>query len=73
MIDLSGLNEFSKRKSKTFHQEKKYIKQILNGSNVSCRECLQPLTMRNINNNAQLQLQCKKGCTDILLDVDDIA
>ncbi|MGB1197669.1 MAG: hypothetical protein ACPG46_01395 [Thalassotalea sp.] len=70
MLDISCLSDISNQKSKSFHQEKHFIKQALNGKVVNCRSCQKKLVLALINQDTQLHLQCKKGCTDILLDIN---
>lgn len=73
MIDFSCFSDLSKQKAKSFNQEKSYIKKALSGKDVNCRKCLKVLEKHFINNGTQLKLQCKNGCTDILLDIDNTA
>lgn len=73
MIDFSCFSDLSKQKAKSFNQEKSYIKKVLNGRDVNCRECHKILEKHFIHNGTQLQLKCQQGCTDILLDIDSTA
>ncbi|XQW86041.1 hypothetical protein ACOYR1_04670 [Thalassotalea piscium] len=70
MVDVSCFDELTKRKAKSFNQEKSYIKKALNGKAINCRECDKKLDVTFVNNGTQVQLKCHKGCTDILLDID---
>ncbi|GHE86827.1 hypothetical protein [Thalassotalea profundi] len=70
MIDFSYFSDLSQQKAKAFNQEKNYIKRVLSGKDVNCRQCDKLLNIQFLNDGTQLQLQCKNGCTDIILDLD---
>lgn len=68
-IDISQFNRLKKQSSDSFHQQKKRMAKVMKGEKVSCEICKQNITMIPASNTTPLQLRCKKGCTDIELDL----
>ncbi|WP_025822649.1 hypothetical protein [Shewanella marina] len=70
-IDFSTLN---KSTAKSFNDQKNLIKRLFKGQTVACEQCKQPLQLTLPANKNQLDnqhgIKCKKGCTDIQLEVD---
>lgn len=66
-LDFSVVN---KETSDSFHKQKALIKKVLAGKTVACNRCKQPLLLVPKNKEGQAYIRCKKGCTDIELDVE---
>ncbi|WP_286218952.1 hypothetical protein [Thalassotalea agarivorans] len=68
-IDISALKQQTKLKSKSFFDHKTIIKKMLLGKTVACQHCQQALTI-TLNKGTPSSIRCKKGCTDIELEVE---
>ena len=71
MIDLKQFALLHKKSSKSFHQQKALIKQVMAGKAIDCPECGTRLRLTlptGSNSNVATGIKCEKGCTDILLD-----
>ena len=80
MTDFSILN---KETSQSFKNQKGFIKRVLTGKSSNCPECGKDIELvlpeqANSKNASQKNTQknpgiyCKKGCTDIELDMDAV-
>ncbi|GLX77050.1 hypothetical protein tinsulaeT_03900 [Thalassotalea insulae] len=67
MTDISQLTSFAKLTSKSFHQQKNFIKKVLIGKVTHCPQCQHPLDIY-LTDNGESSIRCKKRCTDIELD-----
>jgi len=68
MADMSLLSSFNKATSKSFHQQKNFIKKVLAGKVSQCPVCKQALTIHLTEASEQSTISCAKKCTDIELD-----
>ncbi|WP_394128795.1 hypothetical protein [Shewanella maritima] len=76
-IDFSVINDTTLA---SFNQHKNLIKRMMKGNSAQCSECKQPLTLLLPPNDKNAKpidkapgIYCKKGCTDIELDVEAVA
>ncbi|NQY35200.1 MAG: hypothetical protein HRT37_09590 [Alteromonadaceae bacterium] len=74
MIDAKQFASLQKMSSKSFHQQKNLIKNVMAGKKTFCPECdqLLVLTLPDTGEPSKLNkapgISCVKGCTDIQLD-----
>ncbi len=68
MPDISQLSSFNKSTSQSFHQQKNFIKKVLNGKIHQCPVCKQALKINLTDGKEQSTICCQKKCTDIELD-----
>lgn len=66
-LDFSAVN---KETSHSFHQQKATIKKVLAGKTVICETCQQVLALVPKNKEGHAYINCKKGCTNIELEVE---
>ncbi|MBM7073092.1 hypothetical protein JQC92_13810 [Shewanella sp. 202IG2-18] len=72
---MTDFSIFNKTTSQSFKQQKGFIKRVLNGKNLNCPECgkdlelILPAKKDAVKNPG---IYCKKGCTDIELDMDAV-
>ncbi|GIU19175.1 hypothetical protein TUM4644_06570 [Shewanella colwelliana] len=69
-LDFSAIN---KTTAKSFNDQKNLIKRLFKGNTVMCEACHQPLHLVVPTEKAQTGqygVFCKKGCTDIQLEMD---
>ncbi len=66
-LDFSIVN---KETSNSFHKQKSVIKRVLSGKKVACETCQQPLILVPTNQEGNAYINCKKGCTNIELEVE---
>ncbi|MCZ2721595.1 hypothetical protein O1D97_07990 [Marinomonas sp. 15G1-11] len=66
-FDFSVVN---RETSDSFHKQKAKIKKVLAGKAVVCDVCQQGLTLVPANKEGRAYINCKKGCTNIELEVD---
>ncbi|WOT06072.1 hypothetical protein [Shewanella youngdeokensis] len=69
-MDFSEINSTT---AKSFNEQKNLIKRVFKGNSVICTTCNQPLEMKLPVKGQQESvsgIRCKKGCTDIELDMD---
>ncbi|NQY64953.1 MAG: hypothetical protein HRT38_14720 [Alteromonadaceae bacterium] len=77
MIDPKQFDSLQKMTSKSFHQQKKLIKNVMAGKKVFCPVCDQLLVLtlpkagEQSKSNKAPGISCAKGCTDIILDFED--
>ncbi|MGF1790377.1 hypothetical protein L4D21_07205 [Photobacterium profundum] len=64
-LDFSGLN---KQTQKSFGDQRAIIKRVMQGKQVLCGECKQPLLLVTPEASDKPGISCKKGCTNIELD-----
>ncbi|MDB2387014.1 hypothetical protein N9W21_06680 [Shewanella sp.] len=68
-IDFSVINDNT---AKSFNEQKQLIKRVFKGNTVLCPTCNQALVMKLPVKDQQESvsgIRCKKGCTDIELDM----
>ena len=58
-----------KQSSKSFHDQKALIKRVLAGKPAKCEVCKQAVAFVPATENKPASIACKKGCTDIHLDI----
>jgi len=68
MTELSNFDLFNKSSSKSFHQQKNFIKKALAGKLQQCPTCKQPLKIHLTDKKEQSTISCAKKCTDIELE-----
>ena len=69
-MDFSVINDST---AKSFQQQKNLIKRVFKGQTVLCSVCNQALEMKLPIKDQQESvagIRCKKGCTDIELDME---
>ncbi|WP_076410631.1 hypothetical protein [Shewanella sp. UCD-KL12] len=69
-LDFSTIN---KTTAKSFNEQKNLIKRLFKGNTVLCETCKQPLNLVVPTDTAQTGkygVFCKKGCTDIELELE---
>lgn len=72
-LDFSAIN---KTTAKSFNEQKNLIKRLFKGNSVACEVCKQPLQLvvpSDNQTNGKYGVFCKKGCTDIELEMEVIA
>ncbi|NMH64606.1 hypothetical protein [Shewanella salipaludis] len=65
--------EIGKLTANSFNAQKQLIKRVLKGQSVSCAGCRQPLNVllpEQLKPGQKPGIFCKKGCTDIELDME---
>jgi len=75
MIDISQFSALQKKSKNSFAEQKKIMKKVMAGQTVLCLTCQQPLYLSTPkrgadSNNEKLGICCKKGCTDVQLDIN---
>ncbi|QFU23623.1 hypothetical protein FM038_016540 [Shewanella eurypsychrophilus] len=69
-LDFSAIN---KTTAKSFNEQKNLIKRLFKGNTVLCETCKQPLKLvvpTDIKQTGKYGVFCKKGCTDIELEIE---
>ncbi|GIU09505.1 hypothetical protein TUM4261_17920 [Shewanella sp. c952] len=69
-MDFSVINDTT---AKSFNEQKNLIKRVFKGNTVLCPICKQALEMKLPTKDQQETIsgiRCKKGCTDIELDME---
>ncbi len=76
---MTDFSVFNKVTSQSFKKQKGFIKRVLTGKNSQCPECGNGVELVLPEQNAKQKnaqknpgIYCKKGCTDIELDMDAI-
>jgi hypothetical protein len=67
-IDLKQFSALQKASKDSFFEQKKLIKQVMEGRTVLCSSCKQPLKLYTPESEGTPGVRCLKGCTDISLD-----
>lgn len=67
-MDLSQLTQLSERYSKSYQQQKIFIKKVLQGKLQQCPACGQQLNIDLGEKGNQGAICCEKGCTDIMFE-----
>ncbi|MGB0936086.1 MAG: hypothetical protein ACPGTQ_01445 [Colwellia sp.] len=71
-IDIKQFAALQKASKDSFFQQKKLVKQVIEGRLVKCEKCQQPLkliTPDREKSSSQVEgIRCANGCTDIQLD-----
>lgn len=67
-LDFSVVN---KETSDSYHKQKARIKKVLAGKTVNCDMCQQILLLVPKNSDGLAYIKCKKGCSNIELEVDN--
>ncbi|WP_191602430.1 hypothetical protein [Marinomonas algicola] len=67
-LDFSVMN---KETSDSFHRQKAQIKKVLAGKAVNCDRCQQMLLLVPKNREGFAYITCKKGCSNIELEVEN--
>jgi hypothetical protein len=75
MIDISQFSALQKKSKSSFAEQKQIMKKVMAGQRVLCPTCQQPLYLSTPkrsadSKNEKLSICCKKGCTDIQLDIN---
>lgn len=71
-MDFSNIN---KTTTQSYNEQKNMIKRVFKGQSVFCRKCGQTLLLKLPVPNQPASISgiyCKKGCTDIELDMEQI-
>jgi hypothetical protein len=61
--------QIAKKSTKSYHQQKAFIKKVLVGKVSHCPVCKQVLTVKLTAEDGQTGIYCAKKCTDIALDI----
>lgn len=69
MIDIKQFESLQKSSSKSFHQQRNFIKKVLLGKETLCPVCHQTLQLDLPEDSDNPRIYCKKSCTDIRIDV----
>ncbi|GLX81526.1 hypothetical protein [Thalassotalea eurytherma] len=69
MIDKASFKSLEKATKDSFFKQKNLIKQVLAGKHVNCRICHQVIVFEPPKKDKTGVVRCKKGCTDIELDM----
>ena len=64
-LDFTQLNKQTKR---SFGDQQKMIKQVMQGEKVSCTQCGDKVMLITPEHSVNPGIGCNKGCTHILLD-----
>lgn len=70
MVDIKQLESLNKVFSKSYNQQKQFIKKVMSGKVSTCPVCQQLLSVYLPGEGDSPGISCQKGCTDILLDFD---
>ncbi|MFD2168259.1 hypothetical protein ACFSJY_18525 [Thalassotalea euphylliae] len=68
-MDLTSLGALQQQSKKSFNDQKATIKKVLAGKRVNCKQCRDMLVFVSSNDEQRAKVSCKKGCTDIALDI----
>ncbi|WDE10680.1 hypothetical protein [Thalassomonas haliotis] len=68
-LDSKQFAQLQKNSSDSFHRQKALIKKVMAGKNSACPVCRQTVALVPAKTGEKLTLSCKKGCTDIELDI----
>lgn len=68
-MKTSQFDALVKASSKSYHQQKNFIKNVLNGKVQQCPTCQQTLTIVLDNSTGSNGIYCIKKCTDISLEL----
>ena len=69
-LDSQLFSQLQKKSSDSFHRQKSLIKKVMAGKKTACPVCGQMISLVAAKANEKLSLSCKKGCTDIELDIE---
>ena len=69
-LDSKLFSDLQKKSSDSFFQQKSLIKRVMAGKKVQCQQCGQAIGLTAAKGSEKLNVSCKKGCTDIELDID---
>lgn len=73
MIDNSLFKALGKQSAKSFNDQKALIKKVLAGRTMTCEHCKQVIEFIDKKSKKEqvepAVIRCKKGCTDIELDI----
>jgi len=70
MINIHQFKDLQKKSSHSFNQQKSLIKKFMLGKIVYCAVCGEKLELKLPENSTTAGIFCKKGCTDIQLDMN---
>ena len=65
-MDFSALTQ---RQSKRFNNQKAMVKKVLQGKSINCPHCEQLLNARVDEEKAEIEVSCKKLCTQLTLEL----
>ena len=71
-VDFTHINQTT---TQSYNEQKNLIKRVFKGQTVSCKKCGQALLLKLPKTDASAGLSgiyCKKGCTDLELDMEQI-
>ncbi|MCG9696086.1 hypothetical protein [Shewanella sp. Isolate11] len=71
-LDFSAINSST---AKSFNEQKNLIKRLFKGKSANCEVCQQPLQLivpADNQTRGKYGVFCKKGCTDIELEMEVI-
>lgn len=68
MLDAKQFKGLTDGSTKSYYQQKAFIKKVLEGKVESCPVCRQPLKVILEGKEASTGIYCHKKCTDIALD-----
>jgi hypothetical protein len=66
-VDFSKLNKIRQR---SFNEQKALIKKVLNGRQVLCPHCQQPISFHPPETSEKPGIACAKGCSYVALDFE---
>lgn len=69
-LDNKLFSRLQKNSSDSFHRQKALIKKVMAGKKSACPVCGQSIVLAQAKSAEKLTLSCKKGCTDIELDIE---
>ncbi|WP_286235290.1 hypothetical protein [Thalassotalea sediminis] len=68
MLDITSLKTLQKRSSQSFHQQKKFIADVLAGKQCNCPHCGKALLVEFDEAQGMTKILCKKLCTNLVLE-----
>ncbi|WDD97924.1 hypothetical protein [Thalassomonas actiniarum] len=69
-LDSKLFSQLQKNSSDSFHRQKSLIKKVMAGKKSICPVCGQTIALAQAKAGEKLTVSCKKGCTDIELDIE---
>lgn len=69
MINILQFKDLQKKSAQSFTKQKLLIKKLMLGKIIYCEVCGEKLELKLPENSTVAGVFCKKGCTDIQLDM----